>query len=376
MKHGPLTRRRMLGLTALGAAGVTAVGAGRGWRAGANSEQSPATPAATPTGGTDLAAFADEIAHGGPEKDGIPPIDAPKFVAADELDQLLKPQDRIFVLDYRGERRVYPQQVLVWHEIVNDVVAGDQLSVTYCPLTGSAVAFTGRGPDGAPLTFGTSGKLVNSNLLMYDRQTDSQWPQILGRAITGALTGTTLTEIPLVWTTWERWRSRGVDAPVLSAETGHIRGYGQDPYGSYAGADQGYYQDDGLFFPVMRRDDRFGPKEIMLGVKVGAERLAIPKQTALAKGVWNLELAGQPIAAVRDGALETVRVFSRRLSTLTLTFQLAEAGALRDQDGRGWRLADEVLTGPNGERLPVVPFYDVMWFAWYAFFPETHVATE
>ncbi|MGH2532287.1 MAG: DUF3179 domain-containing (seleno)protein, partial [Thermomicrobiales bacterium] len=228
---------------------------------------------------------------------------------------------------------------------------------------------------GTPLAFGTSGKLVNSNLLMYDRQTDSQWPQILGQAITGSLTGATLEEIPLVWTTWERWKAQGVDAPVLSAETGHLRSYGQDPYGSYSSANQGYYQASGLFFPVLRRDDRFGPKEVVIGVKVGADRLAIPKKVALEKGVWNLELAEHPLVAVRDGALETVWVFSRRLGDQIVEFQPADAGSLRDQDGRAWRLAGAALEGPEGEQLPVVTFYDAMWFAWYAFFPDTQVVT-
>lgn len=365
-----LTRRRFLELTSFGAAGFIATDLLRTRAAEAQAEQTPATATPTP----DLEAFADNIMSGGPPKDGIPAVDEPRFVAAEEMDYLLKPQDRVFVLAYQEEIRIYPQLVLVWHEIVNDDVGGEQITVTYCPLTGSVVAFRGRAPDGAPLTFGTSGNLVNSNLLMYDRQTDSQWPQILGQAITGPLTGTFLEEIPLVWTTWEDWKAQGIDAPVLSAETGHLRSYGQDPYGAYAGSVQGYYEDEGLLFQVLHEDRRFEPKEVIVGVKVGEDRLAIPKDAALKKGAWNLTLGGQPLVALRDADLETVWVFSRQLGDQTFSFQPEEGSSLRDQDGGAWRRVGSVLEGPSGS-LPAATFYDAMWFAWYAFFPGTDVVS-
>ena len=124
--------------------------------------------------------FTRNIQSGGPPKDGIPPIDKPKYVPAAEAEKFLKPNDIVFGLDYQRLAKAYPQKILVWHEIVNDEIKGEKIAITYCPLTGSSVAFRGRSRDGVALTFGTSGKLVNSNLLMYDRQTDSQWPQILG----------------------------------------------------------------------------------------------------------------------------------------------------------------------------------------------------
>lgn len=363
MDRARFTRRRFLELSA--AAGLAA--------ACAPAEAVP-SPGATPTAQRDADPLAGNIVSGGPPKDGIPPIDQPRFVASGELDRLLKPEDRVFILDYKGELRAYPQLVLVWHEIVNDEIAGEQLSVTYCPLTGSTVAFKGRAPDGQPLTFGTSGKLVNSNLLMYDRQTDSQWPQILARAITGPMAKASLEEIPMVWTTWERWKAQAGARPVLSTETGALRAYGRDPYGSYSGPSPGYYEDPGLFFPVTAPDGRFPTKEVVIGVKQGAARLAIPKQAALKKGAWNLDLAGQPIVAVRDAEFETIWVFERRTGDETLEFRPGEGGALVDRRGRPWRRRGLALQGPEGSRLPALPFYDVMWFAWYAFFPDTAVA--
>src|SRR5919106_4571490 len=163
--------------------------------------------------------FTKNIQSGGPPKDGIPPIDRPKYVSAAESEKFLKPNDIVFGLDYQGVVKAYPQKILVWHEIVNDEVKGEKIAITYCPLTGSAVGFRGRSRDGAMFTFGTSGKLVNSNLLMYDRETDSRWPQILGTAIDGKSKGAVLEEIPLVWTHWSRWRRRHPDTVVLSTDT-------------------------------------------------------------------------------------------------------------------------------------------------------------
>ncbi len=332
-----------------------------------------ATPP-TPDTRSELDRLVDFIVPGGPPKDGIPAIDAPRFVSATEMDELLEPEDRVFVLDYQGELRVYPQIILVWHEIVNDQIGGERISVTYCPLTGSVVGFRGRSPASEPLTFGTTGMLVNSNLLMYDRQTDSRWPQILGRAIAGSMKGTSLEEIPLIWTSWGAWRSLDTEAPVLSTETGYIRRYGIDPYGSYSDLEApGYYQSPSVMFPVLNWDDRFHPKEVVIGIKLGESRLAIRKTTALERGVWNLNAGEEPIVAVHDTRLDAVWVFSQRLNGRPVELVSGDTGALVDHDGRTWRRVGLALVGPAGERLPVVPFYDVMWFAWYAYFPHTAV---
>lgn len=353
-------------LSCLGAAGLAAGCSADG---GTYSPESSGTRGQT-TRNPGLARFKDNVVSGGPGKDGIPPIDEPKFVAAEELDELLEPEDRIFVLEYGGETKVYPQPVLVWHEIANDQVAGEKLSVTYCPLTGSTVAFRGRSPAGEPLTFGTTGRLVNSNLLMYDRATDSEWPQILGRAIGGEMQGASLEEIPLVWTTWERWKEHGIDAPVLSTDTGHFRSYGNDPYGSYSAADKGYYEGPDTFFEVLAESDRLDAKEVVVGIKAGRSRHAIRKSAALEKGAWNLDLDGRPLVAVAEPELKTVRVFDRSLDGEELELSLA-GSRLVDQRGRSWKREGLTLAGPAGAALPAADFYEVMWFAWYAFYPET-----
>ncbi len=370
-----LTRRRFLEISCLGAAGL-ATGCSS---ASTYSSEKSNSPSEAP----ELTRFEEAVVSGGPGKDGIPSIDEPRFVSAGEMDDLLEPEDRVFVLDHGGELRVYPQKVLVWHEIANDVVAGENLSVTYCPLTGSTVAFKGRAPGGEPLTFGTTGKLVNSNLLMYDRQTESEWPQILGRAISGDMRETSLEEIPLVWITWKLWKERGsTEAPVLSTETGFTRSYGQDPYGSYSdiGRDpasdrQNYYYSPEISFPVLAKSKRLAPKEVVVGIKAGDARMAVPKWDILERRVWNLELADQTFVAVGDPALETAWVFERRLEDEIFEFARGEEGSLIDQGDGTWRREGLKLEGPGSSELLAAQFYEVMWFAWYAFFPETKLAT-
>jgi hypothetical protein len=360
-KEAPMTVSRRRFLTLLG----TAVVAGTPlWRADAARAK-----AWSPED------FARNIQSGGPPKDGIPPIDKPKYIPAAEAEKFLKPNDIVFGLAYQGVLKAYPQKILVWHEIVNDEVKGEKLSITYCPLTGSAVGFRGRSRDGSMLTFGTSGKLVNSNLLMYDRQADSQWPQILAMAIDGKNKGTALDEIPLDWTRWSRWRERHPQTLVLSTDTGHLRTYGRDPYGSYD--KPGTYYDSGSpFFPVMAKDNRFSPKEVVVGVKANGGRMAIQKQALRRKSVVNTSLGGLPLVAIYDSKLDVVRVFVRQVAGKPAHFSLKNAQFVDELTGSLWTPEGHSIEGKmSGTQLKQHPSYDVMWFAWYGFFPETHVLT-
>ncbi|KUL35441.1 DUF3179 domain-containing protein [Streptomyces regalis] len=303
-----------------------------------DSGDGPASTAqpASPGEPTSLERLAAGVVPGGPGKDGIPAIDKPRFVDADDAPRFLSDDQPVFGLEGQGgERpRAYPQLVLVWHEIVNDRVGGRPLTVTYCPLTGTAIAFTGP-PDGAGLTFGTTGNLVNSNLLMYDRQTDSTWPQITGTAITGKRKGQRLATTPLVWTTWKTWRTARPSTKVLSTDTGHLRDYGSDPYGSYT-RDSGYYVEGGPIFPVLARDRsrRFADKDVVVGVRRGQRHLAVAKKRIEREGAVRAELGGAPM---------TVR-WNRTLGAAHL------AGAEGGTEA-----------------------FDAMWFAWYAFHPDTQV---
>jgi hypothetical protein len=317
--------------------------------------------------------FTKNIHSGGPPKDGIPPIDRPKYVSAAEAEKFLKANDIVFGLAYQGVVKAYPQKILVWHEIVNDEFKDEKIAITYCPLTGSAVVFRGRSRDGAILTFGTSGKLVNSNLLMYDRQTDSQWPQILGMAIDGANKGMVLQEIPIAWTHWSRWRQRHPNTVVLSTDTGYFRSYGTDPYGSYDRSG-GYYKSGEPLFPVMAKGDRFSPKEVVVGLKSNGKQMALHKQPLRAKKLINTSLDGVPLVAVYDSDLDFVRVFIRQINGKATNFGFEKGRIVDELTGSVWRADGRSVEGKmSGSQLKQQTAYDVMWFAWYAFFPATQI---
>ncbi|MDV6013597.1 DUF3179 domain-containing protein [Haloechinothrix sp. LS1_15] len=328
-RSAPGRRQVLKGAGVLGGLAVLGGTGGLVWRA----RQDTAGSASASANG-EFDDLVEATTSGGPGKDGIPSIDDPRFVTVDEVDYL-DDDDVVFGLRYGGEVRAYPQPVLVWHEIVNDRVGGDRLVVTYCPLTGTTIGFTGTG-DRDDMTFGTTGKLVNSNLLMYDRETDSEWPQVLGTAITGPLMGEVLRTVPLVWTTWRAWREAHPDSAVLSLDTGAARDYTRDPYGSYPNR-SGYYVDEGTLFPVLHTDDRFGDKEVVLGVRAGGEQLAIPKELVRQDRSVEADVGGVAIRAEWDEGLATARV---------------------------WEL---------GNGLETADFMDAMWFAWFAFYPDTEV---
>lgn len=284
----------------------------------------------------EIETFASAIQSGGPPKDGIPPVDDPTYISVSESEDFLDDQDWVFAAIFPDGVRLYPQKILVWHEIVNDTFDGRDGSVTYCPLTGTVIGFWGDFA-GAPTTFGTSGKLLNSNLVMYDRETDSYWPQILRTAITGDRTGNVLDSFQMHWVTWENAKQAFPDAQVLSRSTGFIRAYGNDPYGDYDN-DGSYYNSGGAFFKLTNDDDRLPEKEVVIGVYAdNGSTVAIPKSKVRAEGRVEFVLGDRPAVAIWDDELESVSVF----------------------DG-----IDEVSW---------ITSMDAMWFAWAADFPDTEL---
>jgi hypothetical protein len=173
-----------------------------------------------------------EFRGGGPPKDGIPSIDDPKFVSVEEADGFLEGKEPIAVLEVGGKVRGYPIQILTWHEIVNDEIAGEPVAVTFCPLCNSTVAFS-RDVGGETLEFGTTGNLRRSDLVMYDRTTESWWQQLTAEAVVGELTGETLEVLPSQIVSWNDFQQVNADAEVLSQDTGFSRSYGQNPYAGY-----------------------------------------------------------------------------------------------------------------------------------------------
>lgn len=298
-----------------------------------------AAPALSPDEEKFLSLLQENVASGGPPKDGIPAIEKPQYTGAAEADQWLSPDDVVFGVNHAGLVAAYPQRILVWHEIANETVAGEKISITYCPLTGTAIGYKGKVTPQTSSTFGVSGKLVNSNLIMYDRATDSQWPQILGKAIGGPSRGTRLDELPIVWTTWDNWKKKHPETKVLSRRTGFARNYGKsgDPYGSYLGKDKGYYSSEQLLFQPIFNDKQLHAKAVVVGIR---------------------DDAGNAAAILKD-RLRKEKKMEARLGdrTVVLTYDPAldfHSAAIKE----------------TGEWINA---FDAMWFAWKGFYPNTQL---
>ncbi|WP_336345489.1 DUF3179 domain-containing protein [Halalkalicoccus ordinarius] len=301
----------------------------------------------------ELAAFERNARSSGVDQDGIPAIDDPAIDDAEGGDGLMEPGDVVFGVELDGKARAYPQHVLVWHEIVNDELGGTPISVTYCPLTGTAIGYE-RGST----TFGVSGDLVNSNLIMYDRGTESRWPQVLRTAIDGPLEGRALREFPITWTTWGRWREAHPGTTAVTERTGYARDYGNDPYGSY-GPRSGYYADGDSMFGVMNEDDRLDPKEVVIGMRGADGPIAFGKERLRSEGLIEGDVGGTPYLIAHDPTLDTGYVYRN-----------PDDGDV-SIDGEGSYAVGDERYDPDGFPLERVNAFDAMWFAWAGFYPDS-----
>lgn len=237
-------------------------------------------------------------------KDNIPSIDDPRFVSPASASDWLGDEELGLAVEFKGVRRFYPFQILVWHEIVNDTVAGQRLLVTYCPLCLSGIVFDPL-VRGTRVEFGTSGKLWNSNLVMYDRKTNSLWSQVLGEAIVGEMTGTKLKVLPSDIMRFGAWKNTYPDGEVLSRETGEQRAYGVDPYGNY-------YTSPGVLFPIAKEDTRLPEKELVLGIVVGGQAKAYSTAAIKQKGEVTDVFAGLTIVARYEADADVVRLYTKK----------------------------------------------------------------
>jgi len=270
---------------------------------------------------------AEEIVSGGPQRDGIPSLDDPKFVAADRAG-FLKDRDRVLGISLNGIARAYPIRILNYHEIVNDVLGGKPVVITYCPLCGSGMAFAAT-HGGRRFEFGVSGLLYNSDVLMYDRQTGSLWSQLKTQAVTGRMRGTRLTPLALSHTTWADWKRRHPESEVLSTDTGYLRSYRADPYPNYGRSGQ-------LYFPVAESSNEYRRKELVMGLELNERFKAYPfKELEQGPARFTDEFQGRRIEVIFDAQNRTARI--------------VDANAVE------------------------IPTTLAFWFAWYAFHPDTKV---
>jgi hypothetical protein len=324
-----------------------------------------------------------EILSGGPSKDGIPAIDYPRFETAAQAGGWLKARDPVMVVEHGGVARAYPLGILVWHEIVNDEVAGLPVAVTFCPLCNTALVFDRRLGDQL-LNFGTTGRLRHSDLVMYDRQTESWWQQASGEGIVGQLAGRKLQRVPSTTLAWSSARQLHPRIQVLSRNTGYSRPYGRNPYVGYDNPRGRPLAD---FFRG-KPDPRLPAMERLVAVELG-RGWAVPVATLRRVRVVNAEAGNTPftvfwtpgaasaldrkeIAEGRDVGQSAA--FDRRLQGRVLTFRAVRNGFQDRETGSLWDLAGRAVSGPlRGQRLRAVPHDNPFWFAWITFRPQTEV---
>lgn len=327
-----------------------------------------------------------DIISGGPPPDGIPPIDEPRFLAPDEV-RFLADDEPVLAVEIDGDARAYPLQIMTWHEIVNDEVGGVPVAVTYCPLCNTGIAFERPTIDGELLDFGTSGKLYNSNLVMYDRQTETYWAQATGQAIVGELAGEQLTFVPARIVSFGDWRAEHPDGLVLSRQTGHERPYGENPYVGYDSLDRPF-----LFTGEL--DERLPATARVLGIVRAGDVVAFPYETVSAQAVggWAVvmeEVAGDPVAvfwkAGTRSALDLRQIASARdvgsiaayrpqVGGRSLTFEATPDGIVDRETGSLWSILGRATAGPlEGQQLIPELATDSFWFDWVAFHPDTRI---
>jgi hypothetical protein len=326
-----------------------------------------------------------EILTGGPPKDGIPSIDNPRYVSVQEADAWLAPVEPIILVEFGKEARAYPIQILIWHEIVNDTLGDLPILVSFCPLCNTAIAFE-RTYNGLELDFGTTGRLRYSNLIMYDRQTESWWQQATGEAIAGEFTGGTLTFHPAAMISWKSYRDNFPDGTVLSRDTGFIKPYGTNPYAGYDDINTPPFLYAGPQTP-----SQLQPTARVLTVDLNGEAVAYTYDILKEQVVVNDLVGGEPLVVIwTDGtasALDNAVIangrdvgaavaYSRQLGDRLLTFAIQD-GLLTDlETGSIWNILGQAVGGPiAGESLSQIVSVNHFWFSWAVFQPDTRIYT-
>ncbi|WP_419943802.1 DUF3179 domain-containing protein [Candidatus Poriferisodalis sp.] len=327
----------------------------------------------------------NDILSGGPPPDGIPPIEAPEFERASDV-EYVQAQEAVVTITVNGDARAYPVQVMIWHEIVNDTIGGEPVTVTYCPLCNTAIAYHRQLGDRI-LDFGTSGKLYNSALVMYDRQTESLWTHFTGQAIAGTLTGAQLELIPMATIAFETFQAEHPNGLVLSRPRGFGRSYGVNPYVDYDRPDG-----DPYFFGDAP-DSQLPPQTRVLVIRHAGDAVAVVHEALATAGVMSVDMGDAEVVAFHLPGTATpiqnsqvalgrdvgaTAVYDPTVDGQRLTFtrvpDATSSGALGafvdDQTGSIWSLLGRALEGSlAGAQLRPVEHVDTFWFAAAAFDP-------
>ncbi|WP_373495056.1 DUF3179 domain-containing protein [Aquiflexum sp.] len=313
----------------------------------------------------------DQVFDGGPGKDGIPALTNPELIQAPAA-TYLNDNDLILGFVNGGDARAYPHKILDWHEIINDDLGNVSVSVIYCPLTGTGIGWD-RNLSAGKTTFGVSGLLYNTNVIPYDRKTDTNWSQLALLAVNGQLVGESPTVINLVETTWKTWKEMYPQTRVVSTNTGHNRNYQQFPYGDYK------TNNNAIFFPVSRSDNRLPAKERVLAV------IADNKTKAYSINLFGEnhmliedEFAGSDLVIIGNKNKNFIVAFQKRLQNGTpVELSLVDNGGpviLEDASGNRFDVFGNVVQGPKqGQKLQTISQMMGYWFAWAPFYESLDI---
>lgn len=313
---------------------------------------------------------ANEVLDGGPGKDGIPAIDNPVFVSVDEV-TFLREDDLVLGFADHDQVRAYSHRILNWHEIVNDDINDHAVAVNYCPLTGTGIGWS-RIINGTKTTFGVSGLLYNSNIIPYDRLTDSNWSQLMHLSVNGDLIGREAQTYYLLETSWETWKKLYPTSQILSLNTGFSRNYDRYPYGNYQ-------TNSALLFPVNNTDNRLHNKERVLAVFVN-EKARVYRFESFGQdlSIVNDEFLSKKLLIAGSNNLNLMVAYHRELTDGTiLTFEAVQnelPTILLDNEGTKWDVFGRAISGPReGENLMAVTQMMGYWFSFAAFYPEVEI---
>jgi hypothetical protein len=321
----------------------------------------------------------NEFFSGGPPPDGIPAIDNPIFEDAETADRWLGDDWPVMFFELNGDVRAYPLAILIYHEIVNDVVSDVPVALTFCPLCNSTIAFARTLEDGRVLDFGTSGNLRNSDLVMYDRQTNSWWQQFTGEGIVGELTGSQLELLPSLIIAWSDFKENHPEGQVLSRVAGSNRPYGNNPYAGYDSIESN------PFFPVTGNDSRLLPKDRVVALQIDDFDVAYPFSILSEVGVINDVVSEQPLVVFWKDGTETTfgnsgvdtgssSAFLSTVDGVVLNFVEVDGGFQDEETGSLWNLFGEAIEGElQGKKLEQLISGEHFWFAWSTFKPDTRV---
>ena len=319
-----------------------------------------------------------EIEWGGVAPDGIPPLEFPPNIPADEA-EYLESHERVFGVSINGEHRAYPLRIMNPHEMANDVLGGEPISLAYCTLCGAGIAYHGKF-DGMETTFGTSGFLYRSNKIMYDRETLSLWNQETGQPVIGELadSGIQLNFFPTLLTTWGEWTDEHPDTTVLALDTGVSQPGSYFPEDNPNATYYEYFNTPGTMFPVWIRDDSLEAKDVVLGVNVGEAQKAYPVSVLQVERVVNDTLGETNVVVLGSEISQAAKAYERGDQEFSRVEGDASTGVpmkLVDKNGHVWDVTEESLVNASdsSQTLPRIPTHSSFWFGWYAFYPDTEL---